>query len=61
MPQCILCREKPAQKATHPFCSRLCQDRDLLNWLDGAYVAEGEAVSQNPSDADGANSFLDDG
>lgn len=35
---CPICA-KPAQERFRPFCSRGCADRDLLNWLDGRYVA----------------------
>lgn len=34
--RCPLCG-KPAAPAQMPFCSRLCQDRDLLQWLNEAY------------------------
>ena len=40
-PRCPLCRR--AQSTDHaPFCSRRCQDRDLLNWLGGGYALPGE-------------------
>ncbi len=29
-----------------PFCSMLCQDRDLLNWLDERYVAPGPPAEE---------------
>ena len=36
--KCPLCH-KPSAAAHAPFCSHGCKDRDLLNWLDGAYAA----------------------
>ena len=35
-PACPLCR-RIATREFAPFCSRRCQDRDLLNWLDEGY------------------------
>ena len=35
-PACPVCR-KSAMPEFAPFCSRRCQDRDLLNWLDEGY------------------------
>jgi len=37
---CPICG-KPAQQATHPFCSKRCRDVDLNRWLSGAYVVPG--------------------
>lgn len=37
---CPLC-DKPAAPAYAPFCSRLCQDRDLRNWLNEGYRVPG--------------------
>jgi hypothetical protein len=38
--RCPICG-KPAQQATHPFCSKRCRDVDLNRWLSGAYVVPG--------------------
>ncbi|MEY2927052.1 MAG: hypothetical protein RL367_1529 [Pseudomonadota bacterium] len=35
-PACPLCKQ-PAVRDHAPFCSRRCQDRDLLSWLSGDY------------------------
>lgn len=35
-PLCPMCRKNTAVEFA-PFCSRRCQDRDLLNWLDEGY------------------------
>jgi endogenous inhibitor of DNA gyrase (YacG/DUF329 family) len=35
-PACPLCRRQAVREFA-PFCSARCQDRDLLNWLDGGY------------------------
>ncbi|MFO1037323.1 MAG: DNA gyrase inhibitor YacG [Geminicoccaceae bacterium] len=35
-PRCPVCG-KPRSLEWRPFCSRLCRDRDLLNWLDAKY------------------------
>ncbi len=43
---CPLCG-KPTLPAHKPFCSRGCRDRDMVNWLDGAY-----AVPVHPDDED---------
>ncbi len=35
---CPICK-KPSVAAHQPFCSQGCKDRDLINWIDGAYAA----------------------
>jgi uncharacterized protein len=35
--RCPICG-RPAEPAFKPFCSRRCQDQDLLNWLSGRYA-----------------------
>jgi endogenous inhibitor of DNA gyrase (YacG/DUF329 family) len=42
---CPLCA-KPVAEAHAPFCSRGCRDRDLLNWLGGAYGVPGPPVDE---------------
>ncbi len=39
-PSCPLCGDTVARDHA-PFCSRRCQDRDLLNWLGDAYAVPG--------------------
>ena len=34
--KCPLCKEQAVQEY-RPFCSKLCQDRDLLNWINEDY------------------------
>ncbi|MBN8832686.1 MAG: DNA gyrase inhibitor YacG [Sphingomonadales bacterium] len=34
--KCPICR-KPTVHEFRPFCSRVCRDRDLLNWADESY------------------------
>ncbi len=38
--RCPICG-KPNVPAHTPFCSQGCRDRDLLNWLGGAYAVPG--------------------
>jgi len=40
---CPLCGQ-PASPDHAPFCSRRCQDRDLLKWLGEGYAIPGPAV-----------------
>ena len=35
---CAYCRRSPRIAEFAPFCSRGCQDRDLLKWLDEGYA-----------------------
>jgi hypothetical protein len=44
LPTCPIC-DKPVQPEHHPFCSRGCRDRDLLQWL-----TEGYRVPATPGD-----------
>lgn len=53
---CTLCG-KPVDPAHHPFCSRGCKDRDLLNWLGEGYRFPGTAL--DPDDAANSQSGLD--
>ncbi len=50
-PRCPLCR-KPAVAAHAPFCSRACQDRDLLKWLGGDYAIPGDAAESDSTGLD---------
>ncbi len=47
--KCPLCRRAAAPEH-EPFCSVRCRDRDLLNWLGGAYVVPGEPVDETALD-----------
>ncbi len=53
---CPLCR-KPSAPAHRPFCSQGCKDRDLLNWLGGAYSVPGQPA--DPEDFAGTADGLD--
>jgi len=46
---CPVCG-KPADPATHPFCSKRCRDVDLNRWLSGGYVIPGRDT--DPEDAE---------
>jgi endogenous inhibitor of DNA gyrase (YacG/DUF329 family) len=35
--RCPICG-RPVDQRFRPFCSRRCQDQDLLNWLSGRYA-----------------------
>lgn len=48
--RCPICG-KPADPIHHPFCSRGCKDRDLLQWLGEGYRLPGA-----PADPDGLDS-----
>ena len=37
-PVCAYCRKSPRVAAFAPFCSRGCQDRDLVQWMREGYV-----------------------
>lgn len=38
--KCPICGQPPLAEF-HPFCSRGCRDRDLLNWLGEGYKVAG--------------------
>ncbi len=48
-PGCPICG-KPAAPRLRPFCSPACADRDLINWLSGAYAVPVEE-EEPPDDA----------
>ena len=54
-PRCPVCG-KPASAAAAPFCSRGCQDRDLIAWLSEGYRLPGREPApdalDNPADPD---------
>jgi uncharacterized protein len=58
---CAYCGKRPRAAAFGPFCSAGCQDRDLLQWLNEAYVlpagGDDDELAENagakPMDSDG--------
>ena len=38
---------RPTEPAFKPFCSRRCQDQDLLNWLSGRYAVPAVEVDED--------------
>lgn len=36
--RCAYCGKAPRKAAFDPFCSRGCQDRDLLQWMGEGYA-----------------------
>jgi endogenous inhibitor of DNA gyrase (YacG/DUF329 family) len=52
-PRCPICG-KPRDQRYRPFCSRLCRDRDFLNWVDGRYAVPAVETEEGepPPDAD---------
>jgi hypothetical protein len=49
---CPICG-KPADPRHHPFCSRGCRDRDLLQWLGEGYRLPGAAIDPDGLDSGG--------
>lgn len=54
--RCPVCG-RPVQQEFRPFCSRRCADKDLGQWLTGAYRVPTEEA---PDDAGGASERPDD-
>jgi len=55
---CAYCGKSPRITAFAPFCSRGCQDRDLVKWMRVGYVVpvrdnEDELSDIRPLDNDG--------
>lgn len=46
-PPCPICREKDADPAYRPFCSKRCADIDLGRWFSGRYAVPGPPASEN--------------
>ena len=44
--RCPICG-RPTEPAFKPFCSRRCQDQDLLNWLSGRYAVPAVEVDED--------------
>lgn len=51
-PRCPICRASVREAANTPFCSPVCRDRDLLNWLGEAYAVPGPPVDPDMLDRD---------
>lgn len=52
---CAYCGKSPRVSAFTPFCSRGCQDRDLVQWLREGYVVPASDNEDELSD----NTLLD--
>ena len=55
---CAYCGKSPRVLAFAPFCSRGCQDRDLIQWMREGYIVpsrdnEDELFDIPPLDNDG--------
>jgi endogenous inhibitor of DNA gyrase (YacG/DUF329 family) len=48
---CPICG-KPPSKDPAPFCSRGCEDRDLLKWLGEGYRIPGPPAPPDTSEGD---------
>lgn len=47
-PPCPMCG-KPRSRRDAPFCSPLCAERDLANWLGGHYrIPDDEPAGEEP-------------
>lgn len=46
-PTCPICREKTADPAYRPFCSRRCADIDLGRWFSGRYAVPGPPTGES--------------
>jgi len=49
-PKCPICG-KPAELATHPFCSKRCADVDLSRWFKGSYAIPAAEPDNDDLDA----------
>jgi endogenous inhibitor of DNA gyrase (YacG/DUF329 family) len=49
---CPVCR-KPCVEVHAPFCSAVCRDRDLIAWLDEAYVLPGRPAADEGESGEG--------
>jgi uncharacterized protein len=50
---CAYCGKFPRAADFAPFCSRGCQDRDLVQWLREGYVVPGNDNEDELSDTPG--------
>jgi uncharacterized protein len=46
---------RPGDARYRPFCSALCRDQDLLNWLGGRYAVPAVETEQDDADDDDAS------
>jgi endogenous inhibitor of DNA gyrase (YacG/DUF329 family) len=58
---CVFCGKAPRVAAFAPFCSRGCQDRDLLQWMHGGYVVPASDNEDELSDVGGLDKAGTDG
>jgi endogenous inhibitor of DNA gyrase (YacG/DUF329 family) len=49
---CPLCG-KPTIANYRPFCSRLCANHDLINWIDGKYAIPASEEESDEIDSEG--------
>ena len=47
---CPICGRPPAP-ATAPFCSAVCANRDLANWMTGRYAIPARTETEEDDDA----------
>ncbi len=51
--KCSLCG-KPAKPRYQPFCSALCAEQDLANWLGGKYrIPDDEEIADDDDEGGG--------
>ncbi len=58
---CAYCRKSPRVPAFAPFCSRGCQDRDLVKWMREGYVVAATDNADELSDENQRIRALDNG
>ena len=56
---CPICKE-PVISEFAPFCSRYCQNRDLLSWMNEKYTIPVEPDFEDALE-DGDESYVEDG
>jgi endogenous inhibitor of DNA gyrase (YacG/DUF329 family) len=47
-----MCRRRPVEPASRPFCSERCRLLDLARWIDGDYRIAAEPVSADSPESD---------
>ena len=58
---CAYCGKSPRVAAFAPFCSRGCQDRDLVQWMREGYVVPARDNEDELSDTRPLDKDLPDG
>lgn len=48
--RCPFCRKSVTDTGNAPFCSAVCRDRDLLQWLDEGYRLPGRPAAEEGDD-----------